>query len=143
MPRGVAGMNGRAKHDVLKELAWLAGGCAANILVIGRLSAAQREYVATLVASQRQTDVFYARSFERLPAEARLLVVLDDVNGLSAHDQQRLLRWIDDTQPQILSFAREQLYPMVTAGRFRDALFYRLNVVSLAVEETDIPCEHD
>jgi hypothetical protein len=117
-----------ANPGVLAELAWLAGGCAANILIVGRLSPAQREYVIHLVASRRQTDVFHAASFERLLPHARLLVVLDNLHGLSVDDQRRLLQWIDDTRPQVLSFAYEQPYTLVTSGRFLDALFYRLNV---------------
>ena len=128
-----------ANGHVLQELASLAGACPANILVVGDLSAAQRDYVTSIVALRRQTEAYLADTVEQLPVQTGVLVVLNDPSRLGGQDQERLLRWVDDTQPQILSFTCAPLYPLVRSGRFLDALFYRLNVLRFEVSPTDIP----
>ena len=132
-----------ANGYVLQEVAWFAGACSANIMVVGDLMAAQREYVTSMVASRRQLYPVITDTVEQLAVQPGALVVLNDASGLGEHDQQRLLRWIDETRPQVLSFTSGPLYPLVSSGRFLDALFYRLNVLSFVVTRADIPERRD
>ena len=127
-----------SNDDVLGELATFASACPSSILIVGKLTPAEREAVIGVVASQRAVDVFYAQGDGRFafPNQGGVLVVLDNLRALSEYDQFRLLQWMDDTQPQILSFAMDHLFPLVTAGDFLDTLFYRLNVVSLVLQST-------
>ncbi|MBK9138307.1 MAG: sigma-54-dependent Fis family transcriptional regulator [Verrucomicrobia bacterium] len=73
-------------------------------------------------------------------------LVLDDVDGLPAALQARLLRWVEDdaiappkeaarpaAAARLIAVTRLDLEDEVTAGRFREDLFYRLSVVELNV----------
>ena len=127
-----------SNDDVLREVATLARARPTSILIVGTLTSPQRAAVINVIASERAVDVFYAQDHAQLafPDQPGVLVVLDNLHALSQYDQFRLLHWINDTHPQILSFAMDHPYPLVTAGRFIDALFYRLNVVSFIVQGT-------
>lgn len=72
-------------------------------------------------------------------------LLLDEVGGLPGALQARLLRWVLDDLPRIgepsatpadariVAITRMDLEEEVTAGRFREDLFYRLSVVELNV----------
>jgi hypothetical protein len=62
-------------------------------------------------------------------------LILQDVDGLSAHEQSRLLTWIDARpDAQIVSTTAYRLFALVARGRFDAALYYRLNVILLNVD---------
>jgi sigma54-dependent transcription regulator len=62
-------------------------------------------------------------------------LILQDVDGLSAHEQSRLLTWIDARpDAQIISTTAYRLFGLVARGRFDAALYYRLNVILLNVD---------
>lgn len=58
-------------------------------------------------------------------------VVLRDVDFLTPEEQRRLFEWLDSRtgRPQVVSTASAPLRPLVEAGAFSDALYYRLNTV--------------
>ena len=59
-------------------------------------------------------------------------VILHDVEGLRPADQLRLLQWLQaPDRPQIISTSSRALYPLVSAGRLSEDLYYRLNGVYL------------
>jgi hypothetical protein len=73
-------------------------------------------------------------SFE-VPAGDIGALILQDVDGLSAREQSRLLTWIDARpDAQIVSTTAYRLFALVARGRFDTALYYRLNVILLNVD---------
>lgn len=67
------------------------------------------------------------------PTEGTL--VLLEVASLDLRQQAKLLRWLSDRQGsvQVASTSSEPLFPLVERGAFDAALYYRLNVVRIAV----------
>lgn len=67
-----------------------------------------------------------------LPESSDGTLLVDDVAGLSPDQQLRLLRWLDDRRRmQVISTSERNLYSLVETGAFLDALYYRLNVITL------------
>jgi hypothetical protein len=61
-------------------------------------------------------------------------VIVRNVQDLTSDQQDRLMAWIDRHPAiQIISTATCELYPCVVAGRFRSALYYRLNTLYFAL----------
>jgi hypothetical protein len=59
-------------------------------------------------------------------------IVIYDVDTLTRHQQRRLHHWIAvNGRTQIVSTASKSLWPMLQAGAFHEALYYRLNVLML------------
>ena len=66
-----------------------------------------------------------------MPADGT--VVLRDLAELDAGGQRELFRWLEiqDGRVQVVSVAPAPLFPLVADGEFSEALFYRLNVVTM------------
>jgi hypothetical protein len=101
---------------------------------------------ALLVAPAALTDALIAREFPslQLPAavwsasensdESAASVLVRNVQDLTSDQQDRLMSWIDrHPTTQIISTATCALHPWVVEGRFRSALYYRLNVLYFAL----------
>jgi hypothetical protein len=58
-------------------------------------------------------------------------LILEDVGALAYSDQRRLLEWLEceEGRTQVVSTTPEPLLKHVEAGRFIDALYYRLNTI--------------
>ena len=72
------------------------------------------------------------------PATARpSTVVVRDVDALTADEQRALLAWLDsgESRTQVVSTASAPVLPLVEAGAFNDALYYRLNTVYINLSE--------
>lgn len=70
-----------------------------------------------------------------LPAAGGTLI-LRDVDALDREQQQRLLRWLDESHnghTQVISITATPLYLLVQAGTFLDRLYYWLNVIHFDV----------
>jgi len=67
-------------------------------------------------------------------------LILPDVGGLTGEEQRALLGWIDATKgrTQIVSMTTQPLFPLVERGLFDPALYYRLNVMLLHVDDSAI-----
>jgi len=72
--------------------------------------------------------------FDLPSGEARALV-LRDAPALSRDDQRRLLAWMDGkgSRTQVIATASRPLFPLVAAGLFENALYYRLNILLMRV----------
>ncbi len=106
-----------------------------NLFVIGA-----DEMVATLVTSLwwcLATPVVVRRRGEplRLPPSWRLIgtVVVYELDTLTREEQHALNEWVcgGKGHRRVVSTASQSLLPLVEAGLFDDALFYRLNVVTI------------
>jgi transcriptional regulator of aromatic amino acid metabolism len=62
-------------------------------------------------------------------------LIIGDVSTLSIERQIALYDWMDDREQamQVISITSVPLAPLVRSGRFLEGLFYRLNVLSVAV----------
>ena len=66
-------------------------------------------------------------------------LILREAAALNGDQQRTLLAWIDNARgTQIVTTSSRTLYPLVEAGLFNAALYYRLNVVLLRIEA---PCQ--
>ncbi len=64
------------------------------------------------------------------------IVVIDQVADLSADDQQALFHWLArHHDAMVLSFTEKPLFPLVMHGKFSERLFYRLNMLTLSVDD--------
>lgn len=71
----------------------------------------------------------------QVPAGDVGALILEDVGGLSAEEQARLLAWIDRRPlTQIVSTTARPLFTFVTRGGFDVSLYYRLNVILVEVD---------
>ena len=66
-------------------------------------------------------------------------VVLRDIDELDAGAQSELFQWLEahDGRVQVVSVAPTPLFPLVAGGEFSEALFYRLNVVTMHTATVD------
>jgi hypothetical protein len=67
------------------------------------------------------------------PTEGTLILL--EVASLGPRQQAKLLRWLTDRHGsvQVASTSSEPLFPLVERGAFDAALYYRLNVVRIAI----------
>jgi hypothetical protein len=97
---------------------------------------------ALVIGSRAATDAALSRAFpdviwadavwtsahrpERFRAQ---IAVVRDAQELTDIEQEQLLAWMDRYPAiQIVTVADRPLYPLVAAGLFRSALYYRLNI---------------
>jgi len=72
----------------------------------------------------------------RLPPVAKHgTLVVHHVETLTQEDQELLLDWTAATAGRtwVISTTRATLWPLVESGAFRDALYYRLNIVCTTI----------
>jgi hypothetical protein len=109
----------------------LARSTGANLLVV-----AADDIVAELLASlwpSLASPIVVRHRGERLrlqqtsPPVATMVVY--DVDTLTGDEQRALHHWITVNRTRVVSTASKCLWPMLQAGAFNDALYYRLNVV--------------
>jgi transcriptional regulator of acetoin/glycerol metabolism len=108
--------------------------CAArvNLLLMGREDAT-RTFVDTLRPSLR-APVLTVRAGESLALVAPDKVgtmILCDICAFGLADQRRLLVWLEDADggTQVISTTSMPMVPLMDAGAFLEALYYRLNTV--------------
>jgi len=114
---------------------WLSGEQPCNVLLEG--PAAGNAAVLRLVQRHiREPIVQYGPPATLdLPSSDTHALVVTDAAALSTADQRRLLAWMNGTgvRTQIITMASRPLFPLVTAGLFDAALYYRLNILLLRV----------
>jgi len=71
------------------------------------------------------------------PPPASGTLVIWELDALDGRQQALLLLWMDShADVVVISVARRPVFPLVRAGKFLDALYYRLNMLCLAVPDT-------
>ena len=126
-------------QETLADLRRFAGG-SLKFLILGEVTSEQRnEALRELrIASGRDACRPQATGPFELPTAPTRLVVIDDVAALSPDDQHVLLHWLDrHRDTMVLSFAVTPVFPLVTNGTFLEELFYRLNIMTLTVDDND------
>jgi hypothetical protein len=103
-----------------------------NVLLIGG-DAEVEEVLRGLDRIIRRPVVCSRASALTLPAKFDGSFVVRDAEALDMSGQQRLLEWLASTEPspQVITTSLTPLFPLVQRGAFADALYYRLNQVTL------------
>ena len=72
----------------------------------------------------------------RQPGSGVSTIVLRDVDALTSSEQDVLAEWIasGDSAPHLITTASTSLLPLVDAGEFNATLYYRLNIVYIAMD---------
>ena len=106
-----------------------------NLLLIG--PSTQVTSLLQLIAPSVAPPIASVRA-ERLtlPEDAIGTLILHDAHRLSPRQQDQLHRWID-VHPlnQVIATTAEPLFPLVVRNSFSAALFFRLDAMSLRIEE--------
>jgi DNA-binding NtrC family response regulator len=63
-------------------------------------------------------------------------LILDDVNTLTMQEQTQLFDWLNaaSPRPRLISTSPHPLFPRVERGLFKEALYYRLNVIRMEID---------
>lgn len=107
-----------------------------NLLLIGP-EAATRAYLdrqmASLPSSVRSCD----GAELQLPSEPVQGLVVRDVERLTRDHQEQLVEWLSGPgyHTRIVATSGAPLYPMVERGEFSDALYYRINMITLRLDD--------
>ena len=106
-----------------------------NLLLIGP-DIVTRAYLDRLMASLPSPVRFCDSAAPCLPAEPVRGLVVRDVERLKRADQDQLLTWLNGNgyYTRVVSTSGTSFFPMVERGEFSDALYYRINVVTLLLD---------
>jgi transcriptional regulator of aromatic amino acid metabolism len=119
------------------EFPWMAaamlGRRRSNLLVLCRDGEPDGMLAPMMAFCRRPVQVCRLPGALTLPDDPNGTLVLMDVGALLLGQQMKLYDWLEGAgrECQVVSIARESVYPLVEEGRFMEALYYRLNVVSL------------
>jgi hypothetical protein len=123
------------KDWALGEDWWIARGMRVNTLFIG-----PRDITAMVLAAiepDLHRPIRAWRPGEPLPLTDPApwhTLILHDLTALSRVEQHRLLRYLDRTpEIQVISTATASLLPQIEAREFVEALYYRLNIITIDV----------
>ena len=111
----------------------------ANLLLVGTEPHVVK--LVSLLVPDANPNVMIRRQAGELvlpPVAARpSTVVVRDVDALTVDEQRALLAWLDagESRTQVVSTASAPVLPLVEAGAFNDALYYRLNTVYINLSE--------
>ena len=107
----------------------------ANILLVGP-EPLTSQVVDALRPSFWEPIAHWLGDEETAPPCPCATLFLANADQLSLDDQQRVDRWLaTGSPPQVVTIAAAPLFPLVEQGRFLARLYYRLNVVYLALEQ--------
>jgi hypothetical protein len=125
----------RFGRDAYEDLQ-IAGTLRTNLLLVAS-SDATRTVLAMLWPGLREPIKAWRPGQQLdLPLPGRVAtLILHDVNDLAFDDQQRVLRWLDETggRIRVVSTSMVPLWPYVETGAFNVALYYRLNTLCVDV----------
>jgi DNA-binding NtrC family response regulator len=119
----------------------LAANCIANVLITGGDGAARRALAERIHKESGVTARFtvVGPGTHLVAADCDSTIFLEDVSLLNTWQQAELLqilehrRVIDDCCGRIIAASAVRLYDRVVEGRFSVALFYRLNIIHIAL----------
>jgi hypothetical protein len=125
-------------QDTLTELRRFAG-FRVNFLILGAVTSEQRDEVLGELRAAVGRDPWRpapATPFELPLDEPSGIVVINNVEDLSTHDQQTFLAWLDEHRDaMVLSFGTNEMFRQVKNGKFSASLYYRLNIITLNVDD--------
>lgn len=106
-----------------------------NLLLIGP-ETATRPYLDRLMASPSVRACDSTAPY--LPCESVQDLVVQDVERLTPDGQEQLVDWLNGPgfHTRIVATSGTSLYPLVVRGEFSDALYYRINMITLRLDVT-------
>ncbi len=125
-------------QNVLTELRQFVGRLPSSVLIVGTVSPEQRAGALEELCARCQRDVYHPQrmAFKLPDVSTSILVVIDEVADIATDDQQSLLQWLaQHPDAMVLSFAINPIFPLVEQGKFLERLYYRLNVMTLNVND--------
>jgi transcriptional regulator with GAF, ATPase, and Fis domain len=107
-----------------------------NLLLIGP-DAATRAYLDQQMALPPSSVRSCDGAALELPIEPVQGLVVRDVERLTRDRQDQLVEWLSGPgyHTRIVATSGVPLYPMVERGEFSDALYYRINMITLRLDE--------
>jgi hypothetical protein len=109
----------------------------ANLLLQGPPDATQQVLMALRPLLPGPVETVHVRDPLGLPAigAVRSLIVCG-IETLSPDDQQRLLDWMNAAPDpvQVITTTPASMMPMLESGGFLESLYYRLNIIYLALD---------
>jgi hypothetical protein len=107
-----------------------------NLLLIGP-DAATRAYLDQQMALPPSSVRSCDGAELELPIEPVQGLVVRDVERLTRDRQDQLVEWLSGPgyHTRIVATSGVPLYPMVERGEFSDALYYRINMITLRLDE--------
>ncbi len=115
---------------------WITVACEHCNVLVEAVPAAAAPILALLRARLRAPIHEYNPNVGGpVPEPMEGTLILFEVASLDLRQQARLLRWLNDRQGavQVASTSSQPLFPLVERGAFDAALYYRLNVVRIAI----------
>jgi transcriptional regulator of aromatic amino acid metabolism len=75
-----------------------------------------------------------APDFTNVPIRS---LIVRDVDRLGRADQERLIEWLNrrDEDARVIATSARPIFPHVERGEFSDALYYRINTVTLVLSD--------
>ena len=125
-------------QDTLTELRLYADRSPLNILILGAVTSEQRDEALCELRAAHGRDAYHPQRTMpfKLPLVPTTIVVIEEVAGLSTDHQQAILGWLDRyREAMVLSFAVNPVFPLVSQGTVSEKLFYRLNMITLSVDD--------
>lgn len=110
-------------------------GTRANVLLEGDDRAIAR--VVTVLTPHLQSPIQACPRWTPQGVPDEGTIILCAVESLSADEQQNLLVWLDGagSQVQVVTSVSSPLFRRVTAGKFLDSLYYRLNTLYITADD--------
>ena len=125
-------------QDTLTELRRFADALPVNILILGAVTSEQRDEALFELRAAHGRDASHPQRTMpfTLPCIPTTIVVIEEIADLSTDHQQTLLWWLErHREGMVLSFAVNPVFPLVSQGTLSEKLFYRLNMITLSVDE--------
>jgi hypothetical protein len=126
-------------QETLAELRQFKGRSPLSVLILGPVTPEQRAQALQELRAGCDRDAYYPQrsiAFELPIVETSIIVVIDEVADISSDDQQTLLQWLEQHRgAMVLSFATKPIFPLVVQSNFLERLYYRLNVMTLHVND--------
>jgi transcriptional regulator of acetoin/glycerol metabolism len=125
-------------QNTLTELRRFADALPVNILILGAVTSEQRDEALFELRAAHGRDASHPQRTMpfTLPRIPNTIVVIEEIADLSTDHQQMLHWWLDrHREGMVLSFAVNPVFPLVSRGVFSEKLFYRLNMITLSVDE--------
>ena len=142
-PKSVSTYTSRATRLVtttaewVPDDAWLALSTHANLLLLGS-SARVESVIAAIYPDLALPCLIWTPTREmRLPRRAVYTFIFRNIDQLRLEEQQRLYRWLTNAprRPQIVSTSDHSLMGLIHSGSFLEDLYYRLNTITIPVDE--------